>query len=79
VKFLAANLLLNTPDPFTGRTKDPHEKLRDAVRWAVWAEEAGFDAVGIGNGTPRRSSPPPRPCCSRIWPRSPAASGWSAR
>ncbi|MGK5113752.1 LLM class flavin-dependent oxidoreductase [Geodermatophilus sp. CPCC 205506] len=60
MKLLAANLLLTTPDPVTGRTKQPHEKLRDAVRWAVWAEEAGFDAVGIGerHAAPFLSSSP---------------------
>jgi alkanesulfonate monooxygenase SsuD/methylene tetrahydromethanopterin reductase-like flavin-dependent oxidoreductase (luciferase family) len=48
VKFLASNLLLTTPDPATARAADPHEKLLGAVAWARWAEEAGFDAVGIG-------------------------------
>jgi alkanesulfonate monooxygenase SsuD/methylene tetrahydromethanopterin reductase-like flavin-dependent oxidoreductase (luciferase family) len=48
VKFLAGNLLLNPPDPVTGRAADPHEKLLGAVAWARWAEEVGFDAVGIG-------------------------------
>jgi alkanesulfonate monooxygenase SsuD/methylene tetrahydromethanopterin reductase-like flavin-dependent oxidoreductase (luciferase family) len=48
VKFLAANLLLNSPDPVTGRPRDPHEKLLAAVAWARWAEEVGFDGVGIG-------------------------------
>src|SRR4051794_6734425 len=42
------NLLLNTPDPGTGRAADPHAKLLDADGWARWAEEVGFDAVGIG-------------------------------
>src|SRR4051812_22833055 len=42
------NLLLNTPDPATGRAADPHAKLLDAVGWAGWAEEVGFDAVGVG-------------------------------
>jgi alkanesulfonate monooxygenase SsuD/methylene tetrahydromethanopterin reductase-like flavin-dependent oxidoreductase (luciferase family) len=48
VKLLAANLLLNAPEPATGRAADPHERLLGAVRWARWAEDAGFDAVGIG-------------------------------
>lgn len=48
MKFLAANLLLNNPDPHTGRPADPHDRLQDAVRWARWAEEVGFDAIGIG-------------------------------
>jgi alkanesulfonate monooxygenase SsuD/methylene tetrahydromethanopterin reductase-like flavin-dependent oxidoreductase (luciferase family) len=48
VKFLAMNLLTSNPDPRTGRAADPHEKLLGAVRWGRWAEEAGFDAVGIG-------------------------------
>ena len=48
MKFAAANLLLSTPGPATGRAADPHERLLGAVRWAVWAEAAGFDAVGIG-------------------------------
>src|SRR3954454_12637866 len=39
---------MDTPDPATGRAADPHAKLLDAVGWARWAEEAGFDAVGIG-------------------------------
>jgi alkanesulfonate monooxygenase SsuD/methylene tetrahydromethanopterin reductase-like flavin-dependent oxidoreductase (luciferase family) len=60
MKFAAANLLLNAPDLVTGETTDPHTKLTDAVRWAVWAEEAGFDAVGIGerHAAPFLSSSP---------------------
>ena len=58
--FAAADLLLNGPDLVTGETTDPHRKLTDAVRWAVWAEEAGFDAVGIGerHAAPFPSSSP---------------------
>src|SRR4051794_41005932 len=60
MRFAAANLLLNAPDLVTGETTDPHTKLTDAVRWAVWAEEAGFDAVGIGerHAAPFLSSSP---------------------
>jgi alkanesulfonate monooxygenase SsuD/methylene tetrahydromethanopterin reductase-like flavin-dependent oxidoreductase (luciferase family) len=48
VKLLAANLLLAPPDPTTGRPADPSGTLLGAVAWARWAEEVGFDAVGIG-------------------------------
>ena len=60
MRFAAANLLLNGPDLVTGETTDPHRKLTDAVRWAVWAEEASFDAVGIGerHAAPFLSSAP---------------------
>jgi hypothetical protein len=50
VKLLAANLLLNPPDRATGRVADPHDKLLAAVEWARWAEEVGFDSVGIKAG-----------------------------
>jgi alkanesulfonate monooxygenase SsuD/methylene tetrahydromethanopterin reductase-like flavin-dependent oxidoreductase (luciferase family) len=60
MKFAAANLLLNAPDLVTGEITAPHQKLTDAVRWAVWAEEAGFDAIGIGerHAAPFLSSSP---------------------
>jgi alkanesulfonate monooxygenase SsuD/methylene tetrahydromethanopterin reductase-like flavin-dependent oxidoreductase (luciferase family) len=60
MRFAAANLLLNAPDPGTGETTPPHRKLTDAVRWAVWAEQAGFDAVVIGerHAAPFLSSSP---------------------
>jgi alkanesulfonate monooxygenase SsuD/methylene tetrahydromethanopterin reductase-like flavin-dependent oxidoreductase (luciferase family) len=60
VKFAAADLLLNAPDLVTGEVTAPHQKLTGAVRWAVWAEEAGFDAVGIGerHAAPFLSSAP---------------------
>ena len=60
MKLLAADLLLNPPDPATGRAPDPHERIAEAVRGAVWAEQAGFDAVGIGerHAAPFLSSAP---------------------
>ncbi|MGY1812656.1 LLM class flavin-dependent oxidoreductase [Blastococcus sp. SYSU D00820] len=60
MKLLAADLVLNAPDPGTGRVPDPHERLAEAVRGAVWAEQAGFDAVGIGerHAAPFLSSSP---------------------
>lgn len=48
MKFLAADLILNTPDPLTGQPTPDHEKLRRTVAWAEFAEQVGFDAVGIG-------------------------------
>ncbi|GAB3322201.1 LLM class flavin-dependent oxidoreductase [Geodermatophilus aquaeductus] len=44
MKFLAANLLLEPP----GSTRTDTERITGAVEWALWAERAGFDAVGIG-------------------------------
>lgn len=60
MRLLAADLLLNAPDPVTGRQADPHERIAEAVRGAVWAEEVGFDAVGIGerHAAPFLSSAP---------------------
>lgn len=60
MKLLAADLLLNAPDPATGRPADPHERIAEAVRGAVWAEEVGFDGIGIGerHAAPFLSSAP---------------------
>src|SRR5690625_6070318 len=48
MKFLAVDLILNTPHALTGEPTPDHEKIRQTVAWAQFAEDVGFDAVGIG-------------------------------
>lgn len=36
------------PDPATGKTPAPAEKLRDVVRWAKIADEVGLDVFAVG-------------------------------
>ncbi|HEV2819885.1 MAG TPA: LLM class flavin-dependent oxidoreductase [Solirubrobacteraceae bacterium] len=37
-----------TPDPATGRTVTPHERLRDLLEEAELADQAGLDVFGVG-------------------------------
>lgn len=61
MKFLLITLITHLPDPVTGETKSPAERLRGVVDKAVLAEELGFDgfAVGERHEDPFISSSPP--------------------
>lgn len=61
MKFLATDLIINLPNPVTGARLTDHDRLRQAVDWAVYAEEIGFDAVGVGerHARPFLASAPP--------------------
>jgi hypothetical protein len=58
VKFLAANLLLNGPDAATGPAARRARKVARRRRLGRSAEEAGFDAVGIGERPGRHPAVP---------------------
>ncbi|MFT4234632.1 MAG: LLM class flavin-dependent oxidoreductase [Microbacterium sp.] len=61
MKFLASTLIDNSPDPITGVQKSATERLDQVVANAVFAEEYGFDAYGVGERHAQRflsSSPP---------------------
>lgn len=38
----------NTPDPFTGQTQDPVQRLRDLLETAELADQAGLDVFALG-------------------------------
>jgi alkanesulfonate monooxygenase SsuD/methylene tetrahydromethanopterin reductase-like flavin-dependent oxidoreductase (luciferase family) len=61
MKFLLITLITHLPDPVTGETKSPAERLRDVLEKADIAEELGFDgfAVGERHEDPFISSSPP--------------------
>ncbi|WP_181774454.1 LLM class flavin-dependent oxidoreductase [Amycolatopsis pittospori] len=61
MKFGLFSLVANHPDPATGVTPSQHERLRRVVDEAIFAEELGFDAYGVGerHGEPFLSSAPP--------------------
>lgn len=61
MKFGLFSLVANHPDPVTGAMLSQHERLRQVVDEAVFAEELGFDAYGVGerHGEPFLSSAPP--------------------
>ncbi len=61
MKFGLFSLVANHPDPVTGVTPTQHERLRRVVDEAIFAEELGFDAYGVGerHGEPFLSSAPP--------------------
>ncbi|MDT4937867.1 MAG: hypothetical protein QOG80_1538 [Pseudonocardiales bacterium] len=61
MKFLLITLITHHPDPVTGETKSPADRLRDVIDSAVLAEELGFDgfAVGERHEDPFISSSPP--------------------
>lgn len=48
MRFCTYTLLDTSPDPVTGRTRTTSQALSHAVEQAVWAEELGFDAFGVG-------------------------------
>lgn len=61
MKFAAFTLIDNSPDPLTGHQPSTTERLRGVVQDAVWAEEYGFDAYGVGERHAQRflsASPP---------------------
>lgn len=61
MKFAAFTLIDNSPDPLTGHQPSTTERLASVVTDAVWAEEYGFDAYGVGERHAQRflsSSPP---------------------
>ncbi|MFD9896309.1 LLM class flavin-dependent oxidoreductase [Amycolatopsis sp. NPDC059027] len=61
MKFGLFSLVANHPDPATGKTPSQHERLRQIVDYATFAEELGFAAYGVGerHGEPFLSSAPP--------------------
>ncbi|MFC3448193.1 LLM class flavin-dependent oxidoreductase [Amycolatopsis speibonae] len=61
MKFGLFSLVANHPDPVTGVTPTQHERLRRVIDEAIFAEELGFDAYGVGerHGEPFLSSAPP--------------------
>ncbi|WP_037908334.1 LLM class flavin-dependent oxidoreductase [Actinacidiphila yeochonensis] len=48
MRFIAVTLVVQGPDPVTGRQPSTHERLRQVVDSAVLAEELGFDGWGVG-------------------------------
>ncbi|MEU3628152.1 luciferase [Amycolatopsis coloradensis] len=61
MKFGLFSLIANHPDPVTGVSPSQYERLRRVVDEAIFAEELGFDAYGVGerHGEPFLSSAPP--------------------
>lgn len=61
MKFLLITLITHVPDPVSGDSRSPAERLRDVLDKAVLAEELGFDgfAVGERHEDPFISSSPP--------------------
>jgi alkanesulfonate monooxygenase SsuD/methylene tetrahydromethanopterin reductase-like flavin-dependent oxidoreductase (luciferase family) len=61
MKFGLFSLVANHPQPISGETPTQHERLRRVIDEAVFAEELGFDAYGVGerHGEPFLSSAPP--------------------
>ena len=64
-----------TPDPATGRTIGPGERLRDLMEEIALADELGLDVFGVGehHGPSTRCRRPPS-----CWPPPPRAPGGSA-
>ena len=61
MKFFVVRLLMNRPDPATGRRASAEEVLGEALREAPIFEELGFDGYGIGEhhiDDAEASSPP---------------------
>lgn len=61
MKILASTLIDNSPDPITGAQLSATERLDQVVGNAVFAEDYGFDAYGVGERHAQRflsSSPP---------------------
>ncbi|MGW4910730.1 LLM class flavin-dependent oxidoreductase [Streptomyces sp. NPDC004270] len=48
MRFLAITLIVHRPDPVTGTRKSTHERFREVLDNAVFAEELGFDGFGVG-------------------------------
>lgn len=48
MQFGITDLVENSADPTTGRTLSPRERLRQVVELAVFVEDLGFDAFGVG-------------------------------
>lgn len=61
MKFLAVDLIANAPHLLTGHTPSQRDRFRRVVDNARYAEELGFDAIGIGerHAPPFLSSSPP--------------------
>lgn len=61
MKFALYSLVANYPHVTTGRKVSAHDRFRRVVDEAVFAEERGFDAYGVGerHGEPFLSSAPP--------------------
>ncbi|WP_067664079.1 LLM class flavin-dependent oxidoreductase [Nocardia miyunensis] len=61
MKFLLLTLITHQPDPVTGATETPAQRLRRAVESALLAEELGYDgfAVGERHEDPFISAAPP--------------------
>ncbi|MFD4506750.1 LLM class flavin-dependent oxidoreductase [Streptomyces sp. NPDC058457] len=48
MRVLAITLIVHRPDPVTGRQKSTHDRFREVLDNAVFAEELGFDGFGVG-------------------------------
>jgi alkanesulfonate monooxygenase SsuD/methylene tetrahydromethanopterin reductase-like flavin-dependent oxidoreductase (luciferase family) len=61
MKFLATTLIDKGPHLLTGGRRSPQDRFRSVVDWAVYAEELGFDAFGVGgrHASTHLSSAPP--------------------
>nr|WP_203672209.1 MULTISPECIES: LLM class flavin-dependent oxidoreductase [unclassified Streptomyces] len=58
---MAITLIVHAPDPVTGVLKPTHDRFREVIDNAVFAEETGFDGFGVGERHERpfiSSSPP---------------------
>jgi alkanesulfonate monooxygenase SsuD/methylene tetrahydromethanopterin reductase-like flavin-dependent oxidoreductase (luciferase family) len=60
MKFVVLSLIINTPDPLTGRTQSQHDKLGGVLEQAELVEKLGYDAFQIGerHGAPFLCSSP---------------------
>jgi alkanesulfonate monooxygenase SsuD/methylene tetrahydromethanopterin reductase-like flavin-dependent oxidoreductase (luciferase family) len=60
MKFTVLSLIINSPDPATGKTLNQHEKLTSVLEQADLVEELGYDAYQIGerHGAPFLCSSP---------------------
>lgn len=48
MRFLAITLIVHRPDPVTGVHKPTHDRFREVLDNALFAEELGFDGFGVG-------------------------------
>jgi len=64
-----------TPDPATGRTVTPAQRLRDLLEEIELADQAGLDVFGVGEHHRPTSPCRPRPSCWRRGQRGPSGSG----
>ncbi|GAA1013272.1 luciferase [Streptomyces sp. F-3] len=61
MRFLAITLITHRPDPVSGVRKSTHDRFREVLDNALFAEELGFDGFGVGerHERPFLSSSPP--------------------